>query len=228
MTDEQKDILIAKMLATPASLSDEELGMIMHDNELRDIYEMSAAVSGACTSRKEINMADEWARFRPRIRRKPSPMLWIMKVAAIFLAIIVISGIISMALDKILIDNQPKLAEISQQEVIEYNISEQNITDSLSQEIDTIQDLILPQKNVIKPKKHLAKANVTEVEMTYEPKEIDIDEYLRIQQARIDNDLAMITAENMTDEIAAIHRIYDIIGEDDETIVNTIRTLTMQ
>lgn len=48
MTEEQKEKLIARMLDSPSSLSDEELEMMTLDEELRDIYEISSSVSGAC------------------------------------------------------------------------------------------------------------------------------------------------------------------------------------
>ena len=71
MTEEQKEILIAKMLDAPSSLSDVELDSILHDDELRDIYEASAALSSACIRQPEWDMKAEWNSFRPRIRRKP-------------------------------------------------------------------------------------------------------------------------------------------------------------
>lgn len=53
MTDEHKEILIAKLLDSPASLSDEELDAIAHDDELRDLYGVSSAVSDAYACRSE-------------------------------------------------------------------------------------------------------------------------------------------------------------------------------
>ena len=67
MTEEQKEILIAKMLDAPSSLSDVELDSILHDDELRDIYEASAALSSACIRQPEWDMKAEWNSFRPRI-----------------------------------------------------------------------------------------------------------------------------------------------------------------
>lgn len=64
MTEEQKELLIAKMLDTPSSLSEEDLELILHDEELRGIYEASAALSGACIRQPELDMIAEWNCFR--------------------------------------------------------------------------------------------------------------------------------------------------------------------
>lgn len=101
MTEEQKDILIAKMLDAPATLSEKELELIATDDELRDIQKISAAISGALTPNIEIDAQQEWARFRPRIHRKPSPMRWVMRVAAIFLGIMLAAEIISKFTDQL-------------------------------------------------------------------------------------------------------------------------------
>ena len=58
MTEQQKEILTAKMLDAPASLSDEELALIGNDPELRDIYEMSASIATASAARTRFDMAE--------------------------------------------------------------------------------------------------------------------------------------------------------------------------
>ncbi len=93
MTEQQKEILTAKMLDAPASLSDEEPALIGNDPELRDIYEMSASIATASAARTRFDMADEWARFSPRIAGPRLKMRWIMNVAAALLGVIVASGI---------------------------------------------------------------------------------------------------------------------------------------
>lgn len=65
MTEEQKEILIAKMLDAPASLSDMELDAILNDDELRDIYAASAALDSAYAAEAEFDMDAEWKRFCP-------------------------------------------------------------------------------------------------------------------------------------------------------------------
>ena len=113
MTEEQKEILIAKMLDAPYSLSDEELDLMMHDDELREIYEASAALSSALIRQPELDMKAEWDRFRPRLRRKPAPMRWVMRVAAIFLGVIFFSGIAVRIIDKVFSDDQtPVVAKV--------------------------------------------------------------------------------------------------------------------
>ncbi len=59
MTDEQRDIIIAKMIDAPAALTDEELRMIASDAELSDIQAVSAAVSGAYARKPTIDIEGE-------------------------------------------------------------------------------------------------------------------------------------------------------------------------
>lgn len=124
MTDEQKEILIAKMLDAPSSLSDKELDAILHDDELRDIYEVSSAVSSAYAGQPELDMEDEWKRFRPRLRRKPTAMRWAMRVAAIFLGVVLASGIAVRIIDLIYThDRQPVIAKVDQLQELKPDLS---------------------------------------------------------------------------------------------------------
>lgn len=74
----------------------------------------------------------------------------------------------------------------------------------------------------------VAKAVATCCEPPSECTDIDIDEYLRIQQARTDNELAVLTADAMSDELAVLHRMCDIAGLDDQAVESAIRCVTMQ
>lgn len=60
MTEEQIEILIAKMLDAPSSLSDEELDSILQDEDLRSFYAASAALGNACIRQPEWDMEAEW------------------------------------------------------------------------------------------------------------------------------------------------------------------------
>lgn len=58
--------------------------------------------------------------------------------------------------------------------------------------------------------------------------DIDIDEYLRIQQARIDNDLAMQVAESYIEEYDDFVLILDAAGVYDPELDNMIRKVAME
>ena len=93
MTEQDKDILIGKMLDSPSSLTDKELSMIRTDEELKDIYRISSALKGACMTRPEIDVEREWRQFRTRLLHKPSPLRWMMRIAAIFLGVVLLSAV---------------------------------------------------------------------------------------------------------------------------------------
>lgn len=115
MTEEQKEILIAKMLDAPASLSDMELDAILNDDELRDIYAASAALDSAYAAEAEFDMDAEWKRFCPRLHRKPNKMRWFMRVAAIFLGVLIASGVVVKIINTTFThDPQPVIAKVEQ------------------------------------------------------------------------------------------------------------------
>ncbi len=228
MTEEQKEKLIAKMLDSPSSLSDEELEMMTLDEELRDIYEISSSVSGACMSAPHLEPSQEWMRFRPRIMRRPSPMRWIMRVAAIFLGIAFVSAVVVRMIDsRFTPDNRPHIAML---EPIKPSDTAP-LQPSAVQEAEECQVAdASPAARMLEPsaRPRVAKAVATCCEPPSECTDIDIDEYLRIQQARTDNELAVLTADAMSDELAVLHRMCDIAGLDDQAVESAIRCVTMQ
>lgn len=217
MTEQQKEILTAKMLDAPASLSDEELALIGNDPELRDIYEMSASIATASAARTRFDMADEWACFSPRIAGPRLKMRWIMNVAAALLGVIVASGIAVT-----LTDNAPTPSAPQPLARLELQLPPPSAT------MPAPLTKAAPEDN---GDSSTAAANALAAPQP-EPAldiDIDIDEYLRIQQASIDNDLAMLTAGMIADEYEALARIYDMISESgNNPIESAIRKVTMQ
>jgi hypothetical protein len=221
MTEQQKEILTAKMLDAPASLSDEELALIGNDPELRDIYEMSASIATASAARTRFDMADEWARFSPRIAGPRLKMRWIMKVAAALLGVIVASGIAVTLTDSAPTPSAPQpLARLELQlpppsATMPAPLTKAAPEDNGDSSTAAANALAAPQ-----PEPAL------DIDIDID---IDIDEYLRIQQASIDNDLAMLTAGMIADEYEALARIYDMISESgNNPIESAIRKVTMQ
>ncbi len=229
MTEEQKDRLIVKMLDAPSSLSDEELYAILHDDELKDIYEMSSAVSGAYVSQPELDMEMEWKRFRLRIKPKPSYIRWVMRVAAIFLGAVFISGIMYKMIDIIFIpDDNSVIAKVgvpkksatvipAVAEIQEPRVQSKSVAESSGE-----------KKAESTPKRYIAKIKMDKPTKATSTDDIDIDCYLRVQQARIDNDLAMQAAVVYEEEFNDIMILLDAIGGHNEEMNNTIRKVTMQ
>ncbi len=201
MTEEQKDILIAKMLDAPDSLSEEELDMILLDDELKDIYEASALVSGALASKQEFDVEQEWRLFRHRIMPKPSLTRRLMRVAAIFLGVVIVSGIIAKVIDYSLTGGgQEQMAEVAKP----------TTSNDRANKVDTPKMLniepVAEQKEVKKPAttvitKATRKVNTA---LQKEEEEIDVDEYLRQQQEEIEEEIIRYNAEIYVDEYYAM------------------------
>ena len=231
MTEEQKELLISKMLDRPASLSDEELDAMLHDDELRDIYEVSAAVSSACTSQPELDMAEEWKRFKPRIRRKPTATRWIMRVAVIFLGVIFVSGIVNKLIDNLFTsDRQPVTANAEQPKMpVEPEPPQQLQQRTATKNIAQVKRKT-SKYHTFRAAKKPANAQRTNLNRaaTREETEMNIDEYLRIQQARIDNELAIQAAESYIDEYDELLPILDAAQAYSPELDNEIRKVTME
>ncbi|MDE7153139.1 MAG: hypothetical protein K2O00_01690 [Muribaculaceae bacterium] len=220
MTDEQKDILIAKMIDNPASLTDAELEMIMRDDELREILEASAAIGSASAVQPDYDMTEEWRRFRPRIRRKPSLTRRLMRVAAVFLGIVVGANILVKLIDHTLAP-EPQHIVAKAEQPIEKDDSPAN--DPEQPEQSEIAEPVAPPTKANKPgTTHIAKAEVP----VDEAMELDIDEYLRIQQAQVDNEIAMLNSSVIANELEPLRQMYELMGEDDEVIEIVINNIT--
>ncbi|MDE7346913.1 MAG: hypothetical protein K2N48_09290 [Muribaculaceae bacterium] len=227
MTEEQKDILIAKMLDAPSSLSDKELESILSDEELRDIYEMSAAVSGAYIDQPDFDMADEWNRFCPNIRRKPMPMRWVMRVAAIFLGVMLVSGILVKFTDYLLTDENKTIVVSDARKRVDLNnqVNGNDVIDHPMKDEEPI-SVMLPVKAAIP---NAGPANTKRIRSAakkeeIEEEEIDVDEYLRLQQSEIDQEIALLNAEMYLDEWDAMREFFGYINGENmgEAETNTI------
>lgn len=219
------------MLDAHSALSEEELEAIMHDDELRDIHEMSSAIMGAYVWQPEIDADEEWSIFRKKIRRKPSPMRGVMRIAAVLLGVVFVSGILVKWVDRLCVpEKYPLIAKVETTKPCkDVKSTAEEIPDSIidrnsSPSQPTSKSVELPTKG------RMAKAKVNkpkEIEMPTEG-DVDVDEFLRIQQARIDNELALQTAELIRYEYVALRQMYDISGEHNKVMECAIRKVTIQ
>lgn len=227
MTQEDKDILMEKMLDPDASLTDAELDIILHDAELREIYDISSAVKSACVQPSAVDVEQEWRLFRHRIQPKPSRWRWVMRVAAIFIGVVFVSGIVKVALDSILsegdsavvVDATPKKAPQSPAEEVEGA----NGVSGLANDAEASGGAV----KAVPVRRRVPKA-VQNEDTDQNVEEIDIDEYLRLEQARIDNDLALLQARTYIDEVQAL-REAELPDADPQSLDNDeIRYVIMQ
>lgn len=233
MTEDQKEILIAKMLDAPSSLSDEDLDAILHDDELLDIYETSATISSAYIRQPELDMEQEWERFRPRIRRKPTAMRWVNLVAAIFLGVLFASSIAVSIIEIVFTPDQPPvIAKVEQSKVLD--TPQPNLHSTESEEktksdptINKSHPPMTSQSPVTnrRPTKNTETVEIPESQMETDT---DIADYMRIQQARVDNDLAMQAAESYLEEYDDIVLLLNAVGAYRPEIDGAIGKITME
>lgn len=186
MTEEQKEILLGRMVDDPAGLSSDDMAMIAGDEELRELYQLSVDLKTACVKPPEIDEAKEWQRFRSRMlvarRRRRS---WMMRVAAIFLGVMLLSGVAVILIDRLMpMSESTEIAAVP---------------------VDTV--TVAPMQKEAAGPRLIAEAAVKEaVKETggeakraggkqSPPSEPSIEEYLAVQQARIENEIATELAE---------------------------------
>ncbi len=216
MTEGQKDILIVKMLDAPDSLTDKELDMMMHDDELRDIYETSAIVSGASNSQKEFDAEQEWRLFRHKIIPRPSLRRRFMRIAAIFLGVIVVAGLAGKLIDYTL----TKGYEEQMAQTAKSTTPKDYGTREISPKITDVEPASTPKIAKEASNKAIASTTPQYIKpLQAEEEEIDVDEYLRQQQEEIEDAIIRQNAEISIDELYAMQEF--ISGMNDENKIIT-------
>lgn len=198
MTDREKDILIEKMLEAPGQLSPGEITAILADDELRDIYGISVRLKTALRRPPAVDTADEWKRFSKRITvRRRRPLIAIMRCVAAVVALLLVSvAIVRLTAGDGDADIQDILAD------------SKNTVDSAAVVLPATDDSAVPAPesapcvNAAEAKPHVAAAPRRKTQRAITPAvqaeryaEADIDHYIKVEQARIDNDVAMAMAE---------------------------------
>lgn len=224
MNEELKEILIAKMLDAPHSLSDEDLGLILNDDELHDIYEVSVALSSTYINNAKFDMEYEWARFRPRIYRNRDRTSWVIRIVAIFLGIIIVSRIAVHIIDNKFTKQPLEIAMTEQYKELENASTELPNPLKIEVEEKPQQDPVIIGNHYVAKDENYSPQNI----YTNEEINIDIDEYLRIQQASIDNELALQVSETLLDEINLMISQTDNDIIDNQEFEYIVKTISMQ
>lgn len=230
MTEEQKEILIGKMIDNPSALTDAEIETILHDPEMRDIYRMSVSVSSAFRSYGDYDPDKEWSSFKSKIRRPKS--LWIRRTtwaAAVIAATVLLGGVLIKLSGPI--DTHKHTVASPLTEVISEPAESKPATplpaDSISAE--SVESATIRHKvSREREKRHIAKSRTSSRKVSADTRPVDVEEYLRIQQARIDNDIAVQNAEALSEEYADLLAILEARGNGDMADNNVIGKLTMQ
>lgn len=180
MTEEHKEILLGRMVDNPAGLSSDDMAMIAGDEELRELYRLSVDLKTACVRPPEIDEAKEWQRFRSRMRvAHRSRWSRMMRVAAIFLGVMLLSGVAVTLIDRMMLVSES--TEIAALPVDTVTPMQEDATGP-----ELMADAAVKEAGR-KAKRTGRKQSV--------PSEPSIEEYLAVQQARIENEIATELAE---------------------------------
>ena len=209
MTEKDKDILIEKMLDRPAELSTADIAVIMADEELRELYDTSVMLADSLQRQPVVDNDREWELFSRRLAvghtrsdavRKPERKLLhlrrVVRVVAVVAGVMLLSAVVVRMMrnvsdgDMTLDAGSMMTAEsvVQQPDTVGMTDTspEVGIADTLAGE--HIADGAPAGRNV-------AAANSrSTVSVIHTPDDFNIDEYIEIEQARIDNEVAMAVA----------------------------------
>lgn len=195
MTEEQKEILLGRMVDNPAGLSSDDMAMIAGDEELRELYQLSADLKTACVKPPEIDEAKEWQRFRSRMRVAGRRRRWsrMVRVAAIFLGVMLLSGVAVTLIDrKMLMPESTEIAAVPVDTVTFAPMQKEAAGPELIAEA-AVKEAV---KEAVGEAKRAGGKQST-------PSEPSIEEYLAVQQARIENEIATELAEAIKQQYLA-------------------------
>ena len=209
MTEEDKDILIGKMIDKPETLTDDDIAMILSDSELKELYEISAGLASELIPMPEIDVDAEWSRMQSEIAalkpRKSFNMRW-LGAAAVIAAILTCGTI---ATKFILSDSN------SCQPVKTPYISKVATSDNESKSLND---------NDNTPEFSIGVTKIIEVEAKSETNKADSEEFIRIEEARIDNEVAMALArvyqEDYAMDLEGLAEMLSAMPEVADSIVN--------
>lgn len=184
MTSEQRDILIEKMIDKPETLTNDEISMISSDAELKDLYEISSRLTDELTLTPEVDIDAEWSKMQSiigeRKSRKPFKHRWIWVAAAI--GSVLMCGTIA---TKYILSNNSNGSNVDPPYIATVTDPDKELQSSEVKEEVELQSAEGQQP----VKTHVI---VPAQSDTYKT---DIEEYLRIEQARVDNEVAMALAQ---------------------------------
>ena len=233
MTEKDKDILIEKMLDRPDSLSASDIEAIMADEELRELYGASVMLADTLQPQPAIDGDREWELFSRRLaasqpqlaaesqsdmavvpKAKRKRLHPIVRVAAVLAGVLLLSAVIIRMLNGAAVDDTLMVARnVADTKPVEH-IADAAVT-ALTivpavEEVSAEQPEVAPTQAVNPAPQPVEHAEAVTAGL---PDDFDIDEYIAIRQARIDNEVAMAMAQVYEAE----YRAYlDVAGQEPE------------
>lgn len=180
MTDQEIEALIGKMVESPSSLTAEEMEAIVSDPELREIYEASVKLADALAPMPALDAREGWRQLRPRLMRPRGRRAWLWRAAAAVAATVAAMAV------ALLHSPEPEAAVAESAEKLPADtiaiIADQPEAPAIA--------VVEPQVRATPATKPAHKPGREAAEPQVDPKE-----ELRLEQARIDNEVAMAMAE---------------------------------
>lgn len=194
MTDDQKNELIGKMIDCPESLSPQDMEAIASDQELRDIYQVSASLAGAYAPMPDCKAEEQWARLRPLLMRPRRRRAWAFRAAAAVAAVALVAGLVMLRAP----EPGPQLAV----EIPEPASGQVSDTAAVAvTKASVAPELMANAEAVAQAKPKTAKAKPAKRKAAGKAKKaaaadtLSFDQMMRVEQARADHCQAMAMAE---------------------------------
>ncbi|MDE6338824.1 MAG: hypothetical protein K2K97_03435 [Muribaculaceae bacterium] len=205
MTEEQKDILIEKMIDRPESLTSEEMAIIASDLELKELYEMSVILTDNMVDLPEPDIDAEWMNIKRRIVSQGHQRhfkRWWIGVAAVFAAVLLCSVAFKYIISENKTVSTPYISEVR---------SEAPSKPYMAETVDCAEDSIESSQEKKQP---MIQQRVS-ADIASDAEEVDIDEYIRIKQARIDNEVAVALSRLYQEEYSvSMEVLADILDQE--------------
>lgn len=215
MTSEQREILIGKMIDSPETLTNDDIAMISSDYELRELYEVSSGLADELTPVPEVDIDAEWLKMESLIRAREHRKHFRLRRIGVAAAIagLLICWAITIKYTQSNNGSAPKTTELYMSEV--------GSQDSESPILEDTGEII---SSTSSEGQQPVKSDVT-VPAKSDTYNTDIEEYIRIEQARVDNEVAMALAqiyqEDYDADLEELAEWLDSLPEDSDNIIDS-------
>lgn len=194
MTETERNLLIEKMVCVPRELTDADISAIIGDEELRIVYEMSVMLKESKASELKSSPAEEWEKFRGRISRpKRRYGLW-RRVAYIAAA-----AVVAFLAVKVVIAPNTQ-APMQDTELMAESGKAIESVETTPADTTTVMTMVVAESELVAEAKPIASRASRKEGMVAS----EVDERIRIEQARIDNEVAMALAEVYAENYSAM------------------------
>lgn len=185
MTEIERNLLIEKMVCAPRELTDAEIASIIGDEELRAVYELTVLLKESKATELKSTPAEEWEKFRGRISGpKRRYGLW-LRVACIAAA-----AVVALPVVKVVVAPNTQ-APVQNTELMAKSGKAIESVEAVPTDTATVTTTVAAEPKLVAEAKPIAsrapRKKVVEAS--------EVDERIRIEQARIDNEVAMALAE---------------------------------